>query len=219
MKYNIISSSSSGNCYIYNDDLMIDVGVGFNKIEPYYKNIKLVLLSHEHSDHFKLRTIKKLAQERPTLKFACGDFLVNKLIKAGVEKKNIYVLQLGKTYDFGKYIIKPVEAIHDVDNFGYKITIKKIGYKILHITDTVKLNHINAKHYDFYGIEGNYKKEELLERRKEHLENGDYDLERRIMNTHTSYEECIDYFLANAKETSILEVLHQHVEKGGTKYE
>ena len=46
---NIVASSSSGNCYIYNKDLMVDIGVGFNKIKDYLKDIKLILLSHQHS--------------------------------------------------------------------------------------------------------------------------------------------------------------------------
>lgn len=46
---NIISSSSKGNCYIYNKDLMVDVGVSYSKIKEYLKEIKLILLSHQHS--------------------------------------------------------------------------------------------------------------------------------------------------------------------------
>lgn len=46
---NIISSSSKGNCYIYDKDLMVDVGVAYSKIEEYLKDIKLILLSHQHS--------------------------------------------------------------------------------------------------------------------------------------------------------------------------
>lgn len=45
---NIISSSSQGNCYIYNKDLMIDIGVSFIKVKPYLKDIKLILLTHGH---------------------------------------------------------------------------------------------------------------------------------------------------------------------------
>ena len=58
---NIISSSSKdGNCYIYNQDLMIDIGVSFAKIKSYIKDIKLLCLTHEHSDHLRKKTIQKL---------------------------------------------------------------------------------------------------------------------------------------------------------------
>lgn len=46
---NIISSNSLGNCYIYNKELMVDVGVAFSKIKPYLKDIKAILLTHRHS--------------------------------------------------------------------------------------------------------------------------------------------------------------------------
>ena len=43
---NIIGSSSKGNCYIYNSDLMIDIGVPFEKIKPYINDIRLLCLTH-----------------------------------------------------------------------------------------------------------------------------------------------------------------------------
>lgn len=43
---NIISSSSKGNCYIYNNDLMIDIGVPFRKIKDYKNDIKILCLTH-----------------------------------------------------------------------------------------------------------------------------------------------------------------------------
>ena len=114
---NKIASSSSGNCYIYNDDLMIDIGVPFNKIDPWYIGIKLLLLTHRHSDHFNKRTIRKLADLRPTLYFACGEWLVQELVDLGVSKKRIIILYADKEYDFGKYIIIPFWAKHDILNF------------------------------------------------------------------------------------------------------
>ena len=41
MKIKVLASSSSGNCYIYNQDLTLDIGVSFAKIKPYLRNIKL----------------------------------------------------------------------------------------------------------------------------------------------------------------------------------
>ena len=46
---NKIASSSKGNCYIYNEDLMIDVGIPYSKIKEYLKPVKLILLTHRHS--------------------------------------------------------------------------------------------------------------------------------------------------------------------------
>jgi hypothetical protein len=56
---NIIASSSAGNCYIYNEEVMVDVGVSYIKIKDYLKNIKLILLTHQHS-----QTILKTQQSK-----------------------------------------------------------------------------------------------------------------------------------------------------------
>ena len=70
IRYNIIATGSTGNAVKIND-ILIDCGVSFKKLKDVYKHIKLVLLTHEHSDHFRTPTIRKLAAERPTLRFGC----------------------------------------------------------------------------------------------------------------------------------------------------
>ena len=100
MNYKIISSCSTGNATIIRDIILIDCGVTFKRIEKYYKQFKIVLLTHLHSDHFKKETIRKLAQERPTLRFACCEWLLKPLLECGVERKNIDILQIGTRYDY-----------------------------------------------------------------------------------------------------------------------
>lgn len=208
-----IASSSNGNCYIYNDDLMVDIGVAFNKIKNNYKNIKLLLLTHRHSDHFNKTTIKKLAELRPTLYFVCGEWLVTELINLGVSKKRIIILYADKEYDFGKYIIIPFWAKHDVLNFGYKIIVKKTNYKIFHATDINSLEGIEAKNYDLYCLEANYDEQELKNRLQEKEEKGEYAYEYRVLQTHLSKEECDRFLIANMGDNSECIYLHQHIDK------
>ena len=89
MNFQIINTGSDGNAVVLEDKILIDCGVSFKKIKPYYENLVVVLLTHIHEDHFKSTTIKKLAFERPTLKFACCNWLVKNLINCGVDKINI----------------------------------------------------------------------------------------------------------------------------------
>ena len=89
MEYNIISTGSKGNAVVINDVILIDCGVSFRALKDVYKNIKIVLLTHIHSDHFNRRTIKALANNRPTLRFAAGVHLLNDLVECGVDKSNI----------------------------------------------------------------------------------------------------------------------------------
>lgn len=206
---NIVSSSSSGNCYIYNQDLMIDIGVSFAKIKPYLINIKLLCLTHQHQDHINKKTLKRLIFEKPTIKIICGKWLVKILVEIGINKQNIYVLELNKKYDLGKYIIQLVPAIHDVENCGYKIIIKKDNYKIFHITDTSNLQGIEAKNYNFFSIEANYS-EELLKKHIEECEDENmlYYL-NRVPYTHLSQEQANNFLIENMGDNSKYEYIHQ----------
>ena len=49
MEYEIISSSSKGNCVIIENKIAIDMGIPFSKIKPYIEELKGVLLTHIHS--------------------------------------------------------------------------------------------------------------------------------------------------------------------------
>ena len=59
MKYNIIGSSSEGNCIIVEDVLMLDCGIIYNKIKKYLPKVKLIFISHIHFDHLLPTAIKK----------------------------------------------------------------------------------------------------------------------------------------------------------------
>lgn len=211
---NKIASSSNGNCYIYNEDLMVDIGVPFNKIKPCYKDIKLLLLTHIHSDHFNRKTLKKLTELRPTIKIVTGSWMIPNLLDLGIKKSNIIVLQMDREYDFGKYLITPFEAKHDVPNCGYKIIVKKTDYKIFHATDINSLQNIKAKNFDLYCLEANYDEEELKTRLKEKEENGEYAYEWRVLETHLSKEECNMFLMANMGDNSECIYLHEHIDKG-----
>lgn len=49
MEYEIIGTGSSGNAVVINGSILMDCGLPWNKIKPYAKNLKIVLLTHIHS--------------------------------------------------------------------------------------------------------------------------------------------------------------------------
>ena len=49
----ILGSSSKGNAIVYFDEIMVDCGVNYQTLKPVEDNIRLVLLTHRHGDHFK----------------------------------------------------------------------------------------------------------------------------------------------------------------------
>lgn len=206
MKYKIINSGSDGNGLIIEETILIDCGVTFKSLKDYYKKLRIVLLTHIHQDHFNKSTIKKLAYERPTLRFGCCKWLVKDLVDCGVNKKNIDVYKIDKVYSYKDFKIIPITLYHDVPQCGYKLKIN--DKKLLYATDTNKINHIIAKNYDYYFIEGNYENEEELHKRSE---NKYY--ESRVKNTHLSKVEATEWLMKNMSSKSKYIFMHEHKER------
>ena len=190
----VINSGSEGNAVIYNNAIMVDCGVSLKALQEVKRSLKIVLLTHKHSDHLKIRTLQRLQAERPTLRVACGDFLLEELPCI----KNIDVLQVGKIYDYGAFKVSPVKLYHDVPNFGWRIFLPN-GQKIFHATDTVHLEGITAKGYDLYAIEHNYCEEYIQEAIEEARANGEYTHAYGNINTHLSIQQARAFIEANRK--------------------
>ena len=199
----VISSGSEGNAVIYNNAIMVDCGVSLKALQEVKRSLKIVLLTHKHSDHLKIRTLQRLQAERPILRVACGDFLLEELPCI----KNIDILQVGKIYDYGAFKVSPVKLYHDVPNFGWRIFLPN-GQKIFHATDTVHLEGITAKGYDLYAIEHNYCEEYIQQAIEEARANGEYTHAYGNINTHLSIQRARAFIEANRKESS--EVLELH---------
>ena len=199
----VISSGSEGNAVIYNNAIMVDCGVSLKALEAVKRSLKIVLLTHKHGDHLKLRTLQRLQAERPTLRVACGNFLLEELPCI----KNIDVLQVGKIYDYGAFKVSPIKLYHDVPNFGWRIFLPN-GQKIFHATDTVHLEGITAKGYDLYAIEHNYCEDYIQQAIEEARANGEYTHAYGSIKTHLSIQQARAFIDKNRKESS--EVLELH---------
>lgn len=211
MNYNIISTGSQGNAVVVNNHILIDCGVTFKALKDVYKDLQIVLLTHIHTDHFKLQTIKRLAEERPTLRFGCCEWLVNDLVEAGVSKQSIDVLEIGKIYDYKAFKVSPIKLYHNVPNCGYRIFAN--GEKAIYATDTEHLQGITAKDYDLYMIEANYTDEDLQERINAKLEAGEYSYELNVASRHLSHEQASEWLMENMSFHSEYVFLHQHQSK------
>ena len=211
MNYKIISSCSTGNATIIRDNILIDCGVTFKRLEKYYRKLKIVLLTHIHRDHFNKTTIKKLAEERPTLRFACCNWLLEPLLKCGVSRRNIDVLEIGTKYNYKLFKVVPIKLYHDVPQCGYRVLFD--DYKIIYMTDTKTVEGISAKNYDLYLIEGNYDEDEIEERITEKQKECKYVYEFRAKNTHLSKQQASEFLLNNMGENSEYVFMHQHIER------
>jgi len=201
--YKIISSGSKGNAILYHNSILVDCGVPFALLKPYLKDIKLVLLTHIHGDHFNYATIKKLAFERPSLRFGCGIHLRDSL----PPHINVDIYEPGRTYVYNYGAIIPVALTHDVPNFGYKIHVNNT--KLFHATDTANLEDIEAKNYDLYAIEHNYNEDTVFEEIKESDITFQYNHQSRSIFSHLSEQQARKWLYENKGENSFVLRLHE----------
>ena len=209
MKYEIIGSSSKGNSIVVEDILLLDCGVTYKKIKSYLNKIKLIFISHIHKDHLLPSTIKQIAYNYPTIKFITSSHgVVEKLYENGVNKKNIYFMKENKWYSLGILDFRLEPLVHDVDNYCIKVKFNTINKKMIYIVDTANVNNIEAKNYDLYLIESNYR-EDILQKHIEECEDESklYYLDR-VPKTHLSNEQANGFLIENMGEESIYQFIH-----------
>ena len=195
-----------------NNNILVDCGVSYNKLKTVVGDLRLVLLTHIHSDHFQPSTVKLLVNNRPLLRFVCGAWMVEPLLMAGVQPSNIDIVDVGKAYQYrlgsDTVIISPVQLYHDVPNFGYRIYYG--SEKVFYATDTARLDGIIAKGYDLYLIEANYEEAEMQKRIEGKRANGEYIYELGAMRCHLSKQQADNWLYNNMSKTSRYVYLHCH---------
>lgn len=217
MTYEIIATGSSGNAVLINDAILIDCGVSCKKLQPYAKQIRLVLLTHEHGDHFKPSTVRALHRERPSVRFVCCDWMVKPLVDAGVSKASIDVAEptppgnTSKALSYQNFaIVSPQPTQHNVKNCAWMICIGKEW--LFYATDCATLDGIEAKDFDIYMIEANHTKKEIAERIAAKDAAGVYAYEREAARNHLSQEQALDWLAKNMGANSKYVFLHQHLD-------
>lgn len=165
------------------------------------------------SDHFKKSTVAALAKNRPSLRFACCEWMVGPLLEAGVDKRVIDVLApMIVIYYHGLGHFEAVKVPHNVPNCGWKINDGK--ERLFYCTDVSSLSGVEAKNYNYYMIESNFHKSEIEARIAAKQAAGEFAYELEACKNHLSYEQAMDWLAANAGPNSQYIFLHQHKEKG-----
>lgn len=212
MTYKIIATGSTGNALLLEGGILIDCGVPFKALEPYVKSLRLVCLTHIHGDHFNEATIRRLARERPGLRFACCEWLVWPLLKAGVKQRQIDELIPDFYSLYNGFAVAPVLLHHNVQNCGFRIVSDDC--KIFYATDTGDLDGIEAKGYDLYFVEANHTMAEIEAAVAEADAAGEYTYRLRAAENHLSREQAVDWLCNNMNHTTSRWIpMHGHVEK------
>lgn len=219
MTFDVIATGSNGNAVVLNKNILIDCGVSWKAIKPYAKDLRIVLLTHIHGDHFNPRTVRALHRERPGLRWGCCEWMVAPLLEAGVDKRviDVYNPDLKAFEMYGPRIsIRPERLTHDVPNCGYHLLLTPEHGKrerIFYATDTGTLDGVEAPGYDWYFIEANHTRAELEERARAKLDAGEFAYEIRAARNHLSQEQAEEWLYSQMGPHSQYVFLHQH--KGG----
>lgn len=214
MNYQIIKSGSKGNCIIVENKFMLDCGVPYKVVEPYLKDIKLIFISHSHSDHLNKATVRKISYNYPNIKFLCGIGLYQDLRSCELSAKQLIAINTGNWFDIGMCNVKVDYLYHDVPNYALSLFYK--DKSLFYATDTSKIDHIVAYGYDTYLIESNYLTDEEIEEKIANAKSkGEFTYLERVKKTHLSQLQAINWLDKNTTEHSHYEFIHQHIEREG----
>lgn len=205
MNYEIVGSGSEGNSIVYRENIMVDVGLPFNKIEKYLKNISMILLTHKHGDHYNESTIVRIGREYPNILMVVPETMFEEFKRLNYAGNSLIAVE-GKIYKYGDTAISSFKLFHDVSNVGWKINKK--GFKIVHATDTGSIDHVEAKGYDLYAIEHNYDENIINETIKQKANDGVFAYEVRAKEYHLSFQKASDWILSQRKDDSEIVLLH-----------
>jgi phosphoribosyl 1,2-cyclic phosphodiesterase len=193
MNLKVLGSSSSGNCYILEDQneaLIIEAGIRFPDVKKalnfQLRKVVGCLISHVHGDHAKYACNMV---ESGIYTLALRDVFREKQITGN---KAIPV-ETGRGYKIGNFKVVPFPAFHDVPCVGYIIEHPQSG-RIMFLTDSCKcdyvfpgLNHIL--------IEANYYDKKLIENiTKGHTY---YGQRERLIDTHMEIRTCCQFLRDN----------------------
>ena len=211
ISHSVIGTGSSGNAVVVNRSILVDCGVPYKLLEPIQRDLSIVLLTHQHGDHFRQSAVCRLAEERPTLRWAMGEWMLP-LVRSCLSPRQIDILQPETIYNYGVFTVCPVPLLHDVLNFGYRMHFKS-GEKAFYATDTGTLDGVKAEGYDLYMVESNHDTEELEQRAKEKMERGEFSYEYRAAQNHLSRQQVDAWLAENVGPFSQIVYLHQHKEE------
>ena len=212
MNCNIISTGSGGNAVLLNGSILVDCGVSWKQLAPVANGIKLVLLTHSHGDHFRPQTVKRLADERPTIRWACCSWMLPLLAKAGVATEHIDCVPENRRLRYPALgTVRAQSVYHDVPNCCWHIEIGT--EKAFYCTDAGYLDGIHANEYNLYLLEANHGEQEITARTAEKDARGEYAYERRAAQNHLSKEQANAWLMDNAADWSRIVYLHEHCQK------
>lgn len=218
METKIIKTGSRGNAEVYDDKILIDCGVSFKEIKPYLPDLEVILISHIHSDHLNIATLKSIQKHfkfKPKKPIILGNSSVAQYCKENELDITTHDLHSNikiKTKNSFEYTIKAIRLYHDVPNYGYLIErtdeITNSKFNMCRITDTNTLEGIKIPKCDKLAIELNYNKRVLELNSDYNSIRGQFDRSFRVENSHLRDLDTCKFALEFLKQDGEIIFLH-----------
>lgn len=194
MRLKVLSSSSTGNCYLLqgdNESLVIEAGKKIFEVQKALNfdlsTVTGCLISHYHGDHS--------AYIKDFLNAGINCYLTNGTKEAlDIDHHRIKEIKTHVLYKIGNFSVYAFETKHDCDgSVGFIINHKEMG-NLLFATDTYYIEYL-FRDLNHILIEANYSKSILEENiNKECISN---TLARRIQKSHFEIENVKAFLKAN----------------------
>lgn len=151
LDYKVITSGSKGNC-VQIADVMVDCGVPFSKIKDELYTIKVLLLTHIHSDHIRVATLQKIKVMFPKIRII-GNYEVAQIYGVHMVSNSTYPVEVAG------YTFVPFDCVHNVVTQGFTWVVN--GLHVIYATDTSSLKHAPKGEYDYLFLESNHDEKKL----------------------------------------------------------
>ena len=197
IKIKTLATGSKGNCYHITDGdtpLLLEAGIRFKDIQRQLNfntsDIRACLITHEHKDHcMALKDVLKMGID-------CY-MSVGTKEALSIENHRLKVVESRQQFSIGTWTILPFDVQHDVSEPLGFLLANKAGEKLLFATDTyyIKYRFKGITHllvecnYDFDTINANVASGKIHPAMK-----------RRVMRSHFSLENLLDFIKANDME-------------------
>lgn len=220
-KVEILGTGSTGNAVLIDDKIMIDCGLGVNKLLPYLQDVRHLFITHRHSDHLNISVLKNIAKKvsESIIRFGlhvnsdCYNMIERKApeIAEMIESERLTSHSLlDLKIDGVEYKIETYPLYHDVENQGFVIT--KNGKTLIHATDTSTMKDAPNRQFDVILVEGNYDESKLIE----YLKSDDREVRYRAARNlrHLSIQAHENFVKSHSHRDTISLMLHESYDFG-----
>lgn len=222
---NVLSTGSSGNSILIDNEIMIDIGLGYRTLKKEVHRASAIFVTHEHGDHLNMSALKGIINNRPAI-VSRGLYLNESTKKKAQSKAANLASEIESTRRItsddnwstvvhgrnGKtYTVESYPLAHDVENQGFIITNDE-GETLIHATDTQTMKHAPNRIYDYLLIEGNWDEDKFIDAVMSDDPNERFRATHNLR--HLSVQSMESFVRKHSHENSVALQLHQSMEMG-----